>query len=222
MVMKLFATLIVYLKRSLFYIQAVQFFLIFTIRFNNYDIWYQLLFLILIIIGSLTIGYMDMRLKILEKEQSIFNRENKELEHKITKEFHFWGWSTWADRWADWQEIGDYENISAQELVEYGIYFEKCKNGYDTWDWQWLYSILKNDGYAVSSTKNMVKNQSIPLITPYLHPSLLLPKFVLRTQSQSGFISFLASKHFPSFFPSPETNKYLGFICRKTSNTFRV
>lgn len=77
--MKLFATLIVYLKRSLFYIQAVQFFLIFTIRFNDYSIYYQFLFLVLIILGSLAIGYMDMRLKILEKEQSIFNRENKEL-----------------------------------------------------------------------------------------------------------------------------------------------
>ena len=77
--MKLFAILIVYLKRSLFYIQAVQFFLIFTIRFNDYSIYYQFLFLVLIILGSLAIGYMDMRLKILEKEQSIFNRENLEL-----------------------------------------------------------------------------------------------------------------------------------------------
>jgi len=88
-----------------------------------------------------------------------FNNDGwKELEYKITKEFHFWGWGTWANRWADWQEIGDYENISAQELVEYGIYFEKCKNGYDTWDFQLVYSILKNDGYVVSSTKNMIKN----------------------------------------------------------------
>ena len=91
--MKLFATIIVYLKRSLFYIQAVQFFLIFTIRFDNYNIWYQLLFLILIILGSLTIGFMDMRLKVLEKEQSIFNRENKELKQILSeiqslKDFH--------------------------------------------------------------------------------------------------------------------------------------
>lgn len=78
--MKIFATLIVYLKRSLFYIQAVQFFLIFTIRFNDYSIYYQLLFLVLIILGSLGIGFMDMRLKVLEKEQSIFNGENKELQ----------------------------------------------------------------------------------------------------------------------------------------------
>lgn len=83
--MKLFATLIVYLKRSLFYIQAVQFFLIFTIRFNDYSIYYQFLFLVLIILGSLAIGYMDMRLKILEKEQSIFNRENKELKQILNE-----------------------------------------------------------------------------------------------------------------------------------------
>lgn len=77
--MKLFATLIVYLKRSLFYIQAVQFFLIFSMRFSDYDLFYQCLFLVIIVFGSIAIGYIDMKLKILEKEQSIFNRENLEL-----------------------------------------------------------------------------------------------------------------------------------------------
>lgn len=83
--MKLFATLIVYLKRSLFYIQAVQFFLIFSMRFSAYDLLYQCLFLVIIVLGSITIGYVDMKLKILEKEQSIFNRENKELKQILNE-----------------------------------------------------------------------------------------------------------------------------------------
>ena len=83
--MKLFATLIVYLKRSLFYIQAVQFFLIFSMRFSDYDLFYQCLFLVIIVFGSIAIGYIDMKLKILEKEQSIFNRENLELKQILNE-----------------------------------------------------------------------------------------------------------------------------------------
>ncbi|MHC6204331.1 nucleotide-diphospho-sugar transferase [Breznakiellaceae bacterium SP9] len=84
---------------------------------------------------------------------------------------HCWGWATWKRAWKDYNyEINDLEDfinkksikkIFRQKFIQnYWIeIFNKMKNHeIDTWDYQWTYSIFKNDGICINPARNMITN----------------------------------------------------------------
>jgi hypothetical protein len=81
-----------------------------------------------------------------------------------------WGWATWRNRWEKMDL--KMKNI---DLFYSGKFREKFKgineriywknnlnaaleNNIDTWDFQWMYSIWKNDGKIIAPKVNMIKN----------------------------------------------------------------
>ncbi|QNF32333.1 nucleotide-diphospho-sugar transferase [Adhaeribacter swui] len=89
----------------------------------------------------------------------------------FSKICHVWGWATWRRAW----EKYDIEMKEVETFFEYNIYksvinypnslkywqsaFYKTKQGLiDTWDYQWVYSVWKNNGLAIASNYNLVSN----------------------------------------------------------------
>lgn len=84
---------------------------------------------------------------------------------------HVWGWATWKDRWEKYDvKMTDYDDnkyrkisesiISDKEIINYyRRLFDIVKNDkLDTWDFQWVWTVWKNDGVSIIPNVNLVKN----------------------------------------------------------------
>lgn len=84
---------------------------------------------------------------------------------------HIWGFATWKRAWAE-------NDVNLQQLDEFTeskkitkifrhkhhqeywlkIFKQVQQNKIDTWDYQWTFSLLKNQGYSITPNQNLVKN----------------------------------------------------------------
>lgn len=76
---------------------------------------------------------------------------------------HIWGWASWRRAWQKYQfDMPRFEQLL--QLPEFRHYYDsevfiKTKSGeVDTWDSQWVYSVLVNRGLAILPKNNLVKN----------------------------------------------------------------
>jgi hypothetical protein len=83
-----------------------------------------------------------------------------------------WGWATWRSEWlrydrhlTDWPELRNQrmldEVFDEPKAVEYWTkIFDEFHEGRgpDTWDYQWLYTALKNNSLAIVPCVNLVEN----------------------------------------------------------------
>ena len=84
---------------------------------------------------------------------------------------HVWGWATWKDRWNKYDvNMSDYNDDkynSVSEIITgdkeirnyYKRLFDTVKNNkLDTWDFQWVWTVWKNDGLSIIPNVNLVRN----------------------------------------------------------------
>ncbi len=78
-----------------------------------------------------------------------------------------WGWATWADRWKQYKfDLTDYDenyiksNIKNITYQSYWLNILKTmqEGKIDTWDYQWVFTILKNNGLCISPKMNLICN----------------------------------------------------------------
>jgi hypothetical protein len=82
-----------------------------------------------------------------------------------------WGWATWKRAWenydvsmADWPAFNNskqFKNwcLHKTEREYWTKIFDSVYNGnIDTWDYQWVYTMIKNNGLSLVPAKNMVTN----------------------------------------------------------------
>ena len=80
---------------------------------------------------------------------------------------HIWGWASWADRWKFYNV--ELDNIQDNSFIkDYWSgrafkYFDKIfwimkKKEMDTWDYQWTFSMWKNNRLAILPNVNMISN----------------------------------------------------------------
>src|SRR5260221_761939 len=84
---------------------------------------------------------------------------------------HVWGWASWRRAW----EKYDITMQGMEEFFDHGLYKsianykgsgEYCKNAFmqvtngiiDTWDYQWGFSVWKNNGLSLSPNFNLISN----------------------------------------------------------------
>ena len=78
-----------------------------------------------------------------------------------------WGWATWADRWENYNfnliklNIKEYKYFSKRTISI--SYFKKIfdsldKKKIDTWDFQWMFTLWKNNALAITPKYNLVSN----------------------------------------------------------------
>ena len=80
---------------------------------------------------------------------------------------HIWGWASWADRWKFYdKELNNIQDSyfinnywSGKAFKYWEKIFWKMKNKeIDTWDYQWAFSMWKNNGIAILPNVNMISN----------------------------------------------------------------
>lgn len=85
----------------------------------------------------------------------------------FAKNMHCWGWASWRDRWIQYEfDLNDYGENNVNKFSEnrnvqkYWIEIVNSlkKDEIDTWDYQWMFCIVKNDGLCVNPSKNLVSN----------------------------------------------------------------
>jgi hypothetical protein len=131
-----------------------------------------------------TLEYFEYCLEKFENDKKIYmiNGYNpineKYLPEKpyLSKFPHIWGWATWADRWSNYQgnfsptldnllDLSNLETLKQHpfQIKQFDKYFlnqfrETYSGLIDTWDYQWVWTIWKNGGYALSAPVNLVEN----------------------------------------------------------------
>lgn len=80
---------------------------------------------------------------------------------------HCWGWATWADRWKNHQlDLKDYDekNIRkfskdkwVQKFWERDLDYTQKNKGH-SWDSQWVFKIVENNGICINPSKNLISN----------------------------------------------------------------
>ena len=80
---------------------------------------------------------------------------------------HCWGWASWADRWKNFSlDISDLpknvlEKFSAKPYIQkywQKIWKELNEGKIDSWDYQWTFIIVNNDGLCINPAHNLVTN----------------------------------------------------------------
>jgi hypothetical protein len=84
---------------------------------------------------------------------------------------HIWGWATWKRAWDKYDfTLNGYSDNECLEMLKklcrkdhiinywVNIYNAMSKGMIDTWDYQWHYTLLKNNGISISPNINMVSN----------------------------------------------------------------
>ena len=84
---------------------------------------------------------------------------------------HIWGWATWRRAWKHYEfnlvsanpisEESFYRAFNQNDLfINYykGLFKDVANNKIDTWDYQWFYTILRIQGFAICPNINLVEN----------------------------------------------------------------
>jgi len=91
-------------------------------------------------------------------------------DYYFSKYPHVWGWATWRRAWnlyhVELAGISDstFRNVVAstfpleRERKHWIQNFKFILNGFDTWDYQWMFWIWKNDGLCITPWYNMISN----------------------------------------------------------------
>ena len=89
----------------------------------------------------------------------------------FTKYCHIWGWATWKHAWKQYDvHMRSYPIFKASKQIE-NIFSRKDEQEYwmsrfeqafdgkiDTWDYQWVYAVFRNNGLAIMPNQNLVRN----------------------------------------------------------------
>lgn len=89
----------------------------------------------------------------------------------FSKTAHIWGWATWRRAWLLYDvDMKDYpvfkKNGGISKVVTYSPSRSYWKSSFDntysgvidTWDYQWLFTIWKNDGVSIIPNQNLISN----------------------------------------------------------------
>jgi hypothetical protein len=119
-----------------------------------------------------------------------------------------WGWATWRSEWRRYDRyLSDWPELKKQRMLEeifdepkavkfHTLIFDAMheKRGPDTWDYQWVYTNLKNNSLVIVPNVNLIANigfgegathtmrgdprfmlAACPIEFPLRHPSNLIP-----------------------------------------------
>jgi len=123
--------------------------------------------------------FCEMMLKKYKDEKSVMHIGGTNLSGEnilIDNSYYFsrsplvWGWATWRRAWKYYDvQLGDFfatetnildkHSLSLLDRLYWYYIFKKTHdNIISTWDYQWVYSIWKNNGIAIIPSVNLVRN----------------------------------------------------------------
>lgn len=119
-------------------------------------------------------SYCREMLILYEHDKRVFSISGSNFAHQSTQHGHsfssyslMWGWATWADRWNGYiLDPTDYVNVLLQKwwsrpivLAYWFLIFRSLAAGkIDTWDYQWILTVWRNNALACRPSFNLVQN----------------------------------------------------------------
>lgn len=100
-----------------------------------------------------------------------FGKIRGEGDYYYSKLVHVWGWATWRRAWKKYEF--DLNKASPINLTQYNqafnynnhfidyyknIFLQVAEKKIDTWDYQWLFAIIRNNALAICPNVNLVQN----------------------------------------------------------------
>jgi hypothetical protein len=153
-----------------------------------------------------------------------------------------WGWATWRSEWRRYdRHLSDWPELRKQRMLEeifdepkaVGLYtriFDAMyeKRGPDTWDYQWLYTNLKNNSIAIVPNVNLIANIGFgegATHTIGADPRFMLPEcpieFPLRYPSSFAPLRSLDQRRVQDMFPPSRVWRILKIIRRVAGRFIR-
>jgi len=145
----------------------------------------------------------EERVMMISGNNGLFGRKYTNDSYYISHYPRIWGWATWKRAWdlydvsvKDWPQ--NRQIIFNKNDVD-PVFWSRCFNqvfqGFDTWDYQWVYAMWKNQGRSITPSVNLIKNigfgpdathcfyandkfanqPTCPMIFPLQHPTDLSP-----------------------------------------------
>jgi hypothetical protein len=124
--------------------------------------------------SSIFFHYCSFYLQKMKNEKFIFsisgsrfNYQKKNQSVAFGSYSLMWGWATWSDRWKNYSlDVSDYSNILKKHfprkkaIINYwsSIYELMKQNKIDTWDYQWILTVVRHSGMVIRPPFNLVKN----------------------------------------------------------------
>ena len=135
----------------------------------------------------------DERIMMISGDNFLLQSPEVAESYFFSRYFAIWGWATWRRAWKmydlemkDWKDVRIINALSAYYPQYYmqtyvtSIFDKAANNEVDTWDIQWLYSCLVNNGLAVMPKVNLVSNIGITGVHSAIQsPNQMLPSFFL-------------------------------------------
>lgn len=99
-----------------------------------------------------------------------WEKVNTESSYSYSRYPVIWGWATWRDRWAKYSYVirdldkfkksKKLNKITSNPLERRLHYwaFRRIEEGFDTWDFQWFYTVFNEQGLCISPRLNLVTN----------------------------------------------------------------
>ena len=99
----------------------------------------------------------------------LFKKENYIPSYYYSVYPGMWGWATWANKWKKYKfnmsdidiDIKSYDRYNKNKISF--DFWEKIRNDMinnkiDTWDYQWIFTIWKNNGICITPNYNLISN----------------------------------------------------------------
>lgn len=102
---------------------------------------------------------------------SIQDEPMDEFTYYLSWYVHVWGWATWKRAWKQYDfDVKGFNEVDAEVFLkkifkkkkERAVWIRNFSSVYykllDTWDYQWMYAIWKNQGKVISPWRNLISN----------------------------------------------------------------
>lgn len=113
----------------------------------------------------------DSRIFMISGDNLLFGKRPDDATYYFSRTNHIWGWASWRRAWSFYDvEIRRFPEFTASNLIDnifdnrkerrkwmnnFTLVYEKRL---DTWDHQWAFAILSQNGLSVMPNHNMISN----------------------------------------------------------------
>ncbi len=164
----------------------------------------------------------DERVMVISGDNMLFEKNMQEHSYYFTKYVHIWGWATWRRAWKLYDvniELWPKANekglllgiVDKLELYQWknnlnSVYAEN----FDTWDYQWVFSIWMQSGLSIAPGKNLISNIGFNQDATHTHGASIY------SNMQTEPLTF-PLKHPPYIIRDIQNDKIESRICYKDS-----
>ncbi|WP_267304725.1 methyltransferase type 11 [Mycobacterium barrassiae] len=113
----------------------------------------------------------DERVMMVSGNNHLFGQAETADSYYFSRYPHYWGWATWRRAWnkydldmKQWPEIRDRRLFDQYfprliDRLYWELVFQRTYEGqYNSWAYQWVYSIWANSGLCAAPARNLVQN----------------------------------------------------------------